>query len=68
MILLLIVPVWFLGLALVAGLCYSARVGDSDLLEMAAKERESRAAVTLTARRIGAPAADRTPLARELAA
>ncbi len=44
MLLLLILPVWALGLIVVAGLCYSARIGDARS-EYAAKDRGALAAL-----------------------
>ena len=62
MLLLLILPVWALGLILIAGLCYSARLGDARS-EYAATDRGALAAlVPVTQERGGAKSAAQRPI------
>ncbi len=72
MLVLLILPVWILLLAVVVGLCLSARLGDASLVESVAKERRSpEPAPPVASRRREAPvrSADRVPRAtHEIAA
>jgi hypothetical protein len=73
LLLLLIIPVWALGLAIVAGLCFTARIGDSELPGAAATERgESPAPAGLAVLRAepqaGVERARSARSARELAA
>jgi len=39
LLLLLIIPVWTIGLMIVAGLCFAARVGDGNLQSEVAEQR-----------------------------
>jgi hypothetical protein len=76
MLLLLILPVWALGLLLVAGLCFAARLGDSEQLRgaiIAAEQIQARDLAAGDARCGPAPAqgAERSmqaSLRREIAA
>lgn len=69
MLLLLILPLWALGLALVAGLCFAARLGDGEQAGYAAQVVEQ-AHAQLDVRRISSPAAAAervAPARREIA-
>jgi hypothetical protein len=74
MLLLLILPVWALGLLLVAGLCFTARLGDSEQDRLLAAEQAKAQAIAVSdARRVpgsalGAERAMQAPLRREIAA
>jgi hypothetical protein len=74
MLLMLILPVWVLGLLLVAGLCFTARLGDSEQARVLSAELlQARANATGDARRVAPQAlsTERTmqaPRRRELAA
>jgi hypothetical protein len=74
MLLLLILPVWALGLLLVAGLCFTARLGDSEQDRLiAAEQAKARALKVSDSRHVtsqapGAERAMQAPLRREIAA
>jgi hypothetical protein len=74
MLLLLILPVWALGLLLVVGLCFTARLGDSEQDRLLAAEQAKKQAIAVSdGRRVpaSAPSAERAmqaPLRREIAA
>lgn len=76
MLLMLILPVWALGLLLVAGLCFAARLGDSEQVRsamLAAEQAQARDLAMVDARRLtaSAPTAEQAmqaPLRREIAA
>ena len=76
MLLLLILPVWALGLLLIAGLCFAARLGDGEQLRstiVTAEQIQARNLAAGGARGAAAPApsaerAMQAPLGREIAA